>query len=73
MSHEPPYKKPGNRSAVGSGIDESAFPKLDKPMGQLTPPGFVEFPTGAREVSFSSGASTPTVADGKARREFSMM
>jgi hypothetical protein len=72
MPQDPSYKKPGNRSVVGSGIDESAFPNLNKPIGEVTPPGFEKYPSGPKSVAFSQGATTPTVADGKARSQFAL-
>ncbi|HVH97143.1 MAG TPA: hypothetical protein VM869_00470 [Enhygromyxa sp.] len=69
---QPSYVKPGNRSAVGSGIDESALPKLDKPLGEHTPAGFNKVPKGATSVQGLQGASTPATADGKAASQFQM-
>jgi hypothetical protein len=70
MPTDPSYKKPGERSVIGSGLDPSAFPNLNKPIGEVTPAGFEKYPSGPKSVSFSTGATTPTVADGKARSQF---
>ena len=57
---KPSYMQPGARSVEGSGVDGS-FPKMKQGLGELTPPGFVSYPTGAASVSYSQGAATPAI------------
>ena len=67
---KPSYMKPGVRSVEGSGV-EGSFPKMKEGLGELTPAGFVSYPSGPASVEYAQGATNVPI--GAPRRSSATM